>query len=351
MGFPGILKAILKYFFLTLFSVILIVNLFALILLYSAQGVLLNPDVYKAELEKTDAYTRAYAFIDDAIGQSPMAAFASGVKAEDIAPRPWLKAQANGLIDHAFAYVKGQELYLNLTISTVEPKRNALKLLESKAGSLPGVGAGLPSNLSGSFLPMVKAKIDEQVPDSLDLAQKLGGGNPLEPVRQGVSVFYTILTVLAVVAIVFFILIALMAHKITSIMRWVGFPLVASGSLCLVAVSVAKSQVTALLAGLEGAPGQFVMPIAADLFLALESSVSLWAGIALVLGVLLIAGSFFLKTGELRQKQVETAQKKKPGKTEGTQEGAHGAKPKRKTEEEEGVEEEKPTGRPGKRKA
>ncbi|MBI5036922.1 hypothetical protein HZC09_06300 [Candidatus Micrarchaeota archaeon] len=317
MGFLDIVKAALKYFFLLLFSFILIIDLFALLILFSAQNVVLNADFYKATLEKSDAYGRAYAYIDGEIKKSPLAMLASETKAEDIIPRQWLKAQVNNLIDHGLAYVKGQELYLNLTVYTAEPKQKAMAVVQSKADKLFGADiSGAPSNFSKEqMLPMLKAKVDEQVPDSLNLADKFGGAGFLEPVRQGVSILYLALAVLAASAVALMFFIALLAGKVKSIMRWVGFPLLVSGSLCFLALILAKGQLAGLLAGFQGPEGAIIAPIAADVFAALESSVTLHAGIVLLLGLVLLVGSFFVKKQDSAKADVK-AEEKVEGKEE-----------------------------------
>ncbi len=231
-------KTILKYFFLVIFTLLLVGQLTALVLAQAAQSVLLDARFYKTELDRAGVYDYAYASFSQKMreqggAQTEALIGLSGIAMEDVITKPWIKAQAENLIDHALAYLNGQSATAELVLDLTDPKARLLAAAQTK------ISQQQPDGNSSARVAQLKAQLDEKVPDRIDLAAQ-AGTQGLEQARTAVQTVKNATAGLVIFALVLAGLIALLARKsVNSIARWLGVALLAAGVLSLLAIGVA----------------------------------------------------------------------------------------------------------------
>ena len=305
----GLLKTLLKLFFLSVFSGLLLTVSTGALFLYAVEATFLDPGFYKNELEKTRAYDLVYPYLSSGFGsdgqQVETILVAAGVKVEDILTKAWVKSQAENLIDNAFSYLKGQSPILNLTVYPAEPKGRLLDLVEKKLGA-------------SARLALSKT-VDAQVPDAVNLAEKFDT-SPMVQAREAVSVLQVALLVLGALVVVFCLFIFLLTRDhVPSTFRWIGFPLASAGILCLAVVEFFKIQSVALLAQYPDASSvQIARLVSTDALAAFGQNLGFPAAFLIILGVGMLVGSFFIRTRPAQGTNASPPgeQRKKPNRQE-----------------------------------
>ncbi len=318
MSALGVVATIVKYVFLVLFTLLLVGQLTALVVVQASQTVLLDARFYKTELDRAGVYDYAYASFSQKIqeqgGNSTQALIGlSGISMEDVFTKPWIKTQAENLIDHALAYINGQSATAELVVDLTDPKARLMAAAQTKIAQLQPDGNG-----STALMAQLKAQLDEKVPDRIDLAAQAGGMQALEQARSSVQTAKTATLGMAIVALVLAGLIAVLARKsVNAIARWLGAACFIAGALSLLAIGVAKEKAVEMLSAYAHTPeGQIMLTVAKDGSQAVQDAAFPMAAALIVLGVVGIAASFLIKQTKAAQiPQEAAAGKKSPAST------------------------------------
>lgn len=290
---PGILH----FLAMAVLALMLIGSLTALALAYAAQSVALNPSFYKSELERAGVYDYAYQKLSESLKEQggtqaeAMQKF-SGIKIEDVVTRAWIKTQAEGLIDHAFAYFDGQSASAELYIDLTEPKSRLYAKAQERIAQLPqGAQAAATTSLEG-----YKQEFDQKIPDRVDLAAQAGGAQGLEQVKNGVQSIRTVTLVFMGLSLLWAGLIAYLNRKrLPSMARWLGASLLIAGALTWLALSVMQGKVTdALSAYASVDQAAIFLKLASDTAQAFNDAATPLALALIVVGAIGIVASFLL---------------------------------------------------------
>ncbi|MBI5226900.1 hypothetical protein HY994_06755 [Candidatus Micrarchaeota archaeon] len=295
------LGTIVKYVFLVLFTAILAGQLAVLVLVQSASGVALDPAFYKNELQAAGIYDYAYAKLNQSVtekggGQASAMMTLSGISMTDILTKDWIKRQAENLIDHGLAYLKGQSQSAELWIDLTEPKTKLFAAADAKIQQLPESLQDAATTQKAAF----SEQIDRQVPDKVNLAEQPGAQQQLLEARNAVGTLQTILLGLVVFALVLAVLIVVLARKsIHSIVRWLGAGLILGGALAFGLLGLVQSKLNEALPTIAGGPeAPMLTKLAADGFAAVQGAAFPLAGVLVVVGLVGIAASFLFKPVE-----------------------------------------------------
>jgi len=364
---------IVKGIFLSILSLILIIDLSTYVILTSVKDNVMSASFYSGILERNGVYAKAQTFLLDSISSSGMTQqLPAGLTNEDVkeivkqsVTVPWMQNQTDRLMGNIITYFTTDITKPDLTVSLKEIKPNIIaavnasiqkklpasnqtgnQTLESilpklliKCGSLDACFTYCQNNPSDTdclamagavTTPEAQAAMIAQfsgsmIPDKFDLysqmdTQMKSSLANFKSMYKQISFGLTVMLGAAISIIVLMTLIAGIGN-LKGVCRWIGSPLLMAGiSLISVGLFVPGTAVKMVPAEMWKSMGTanaaFVQNLVTDILRTLFSSVTTNGLIIGLVGLILVIASFFLKPPEAKAKaeeapKIEKVKKKK----------------------------------------
>lgn len=205
---------IIKKIFLALLSILLVIDINLLVLAISANETILNPEFVEYELERFSAYSKIKEII---LGNFEKDGIFIKIINESVTEE-WIKEQSHTPIYNFFSYIKSNDEEIDLTVSTLEVKRNILDNLQKDA-SIPGIYAEQMGNEI------------RKIPDEINLYDYLDNDTKvaLKDGQNVVNYFYLMFYFLIAIAVIIPILSILITKNLKSVIRFIGSSAFMSG--------------------------------------------------------------------------------------------------------------------------
>lgn len=287
---------------LLIFAGLLALTLAGALAVNTVQSTFMDREFYKDQLDREPAYQAAYTFFNQSLssqtnGRSDTWATLAGISLDEIAPRPYVRAQLAGMVDGLFDYIEGKAATARLVFDLREPKANLVRIAQERAPAI---------------WQQMEAQINSDVPDEVDLSTQIDTASlaQAKSARESIASAGMGLWVASLILLIVIILIgkAYPAHA----MRWIGIALLLAGILTFILPGVVQSQAGPLLSA-QASAGEsegriFMQTILAEGVQKFSQNLTIPAIIVALIGIVLLAASFLVKfdNGEKRAEKKAT---------------------------------------------
>lgn len=291
---PGARSA-LKVFFVVLFAFLLWIDLLFLSIVFPAQSVALDKNVWLSALEKTDVYESFVPLATQMLEQGFSSGIGAAIPSGSLEPlvresfsKEWLNTELEKAVSNFFGFISGKTKAIDLSLSLREPKQ---KILQS----------ALESGLDSALLPLVENAV-QQLPERFELVPAEEARDFLVQQRALVSAVYQAVLLLFIAALVFAILIAALLRNYSALLVF-GIVFLLTGLLALLISQALPASIPGIAKEIQlelqtefrsSNPLDFE-PVLAAFFNPLSSQIGLFGIVETVLGIAGIAGYWFLR--------------------------------------------------------
>ncbi len=236
-------RTALKLFLVVLFSFLLWADLLLLSVLFPAQSVALDKNVWLSVLEKIDAYEAFVPFGAQMLEQGFSSGGSIAIPSAALGPlirqsfsKEWLNAELNKVVSNFFDFISGKTEEIDLSLSMLEPKQKILQSVREN-----GVGPVL--------LPVVEEAV-QQLPDRYELVPATEARGFLMQQRALVSIVHQAVLLLFIMALVFAIIIAALLRNQSALLAF-GIVFLLAGLLVLLVSQAMASSVPRIASELQ----------------------------------------------------------------------------------------------------
>lgn len=197
---------ILKKISLAVLSILLIIDINLIVFAISVNETILNPGFVEYELEKFHAYAKVKEITFRNFEKNGV--FVKIIN--ESVTEEWIKTRSHNLIYSFFSYLKSEDDRINLTVSTLEVKRNIRDNIRKDVTN--PVYADYMENEIRNF------------PDEVDLSAYLENDikGTLNDLQIAVNYFYLVFYLLIAIAVVIPILCIIITRNLKSVIRFIG---------------------------------------------------------------------------------------------------------------------------------
>ncbi len=288
-------RTALKFFLVVLFSFLLWADLLLLSVLFPAQSVALDKNVWLSVLEKIDAYEAFVPFGAQMLEQGFSSGDSIAIPSAALDPlirqsfsKEWLNAELNKVVSNFFDFISGKTEEIDLSLSVREPKQKILQSVREN-----GVGPVL--------LPVVEEAV-QQLPDRYELVPATEARGFLLQQRALVSMVHQAVLLLFIMALVFAIIIAVLLRNQSALLAF-GIVFLLVGLLVLLVSQAMASSVPRIASELQlelqtqfhSSSSVNFESVLAAFFSPLAGQIGLFGIVETVLGIAGIAGYWFLR--------------------------------------------------------
>ncbi|MFW6143809.1 MAG: hypothetical protein ACOC4Z_02760 [Patescibacteria group bacterium] len=331
----------MKKFFSVVLSLIFLFVLFLTTLAFSLENTLFQSDFHTRNFKKINLYQTAATEIvpslltqneESPLEQMPLTEEDLGEIIQQSIPEPWLQSEVEGNLDNAFAYLKGKEKTLDLSINLTPVKSS---LAEDFAQNLLHKLQELPPCSQEQMLAMQSGEVDkleclppqaaqgdmeqqlsrqfsgmtEEIPEEINLSEQLPADAEaqLEKIQDGYQIFNMARwSLLGLTVGLFLILLLINGENILGYLKGLSITVLILSALSLAARFLIGSNVEKLLARMPKVEDQILNTLRNDLIsVTLNSFLSYTTKITLV--ILAVSVVYLLALGVKNLLQREPA--------------------------------------------
>ncbi|MHB1418169.1 MAG: hypothetical protein ACYCX4_01065 [Bacillota bacterium] len=285
---------ILKAILCLLFSLMLIVDVLALLLAADIKQTVLQPTMYDKVFYRNNVYSAVVTTISDNLEKQLLPAvpapYQSKMEAElnEALNEQWVQRQVIGVTGELLGYLKGEVPTFSLNISLAEVKQSVINSLTD----------GLSPSEAREIEPRIK-EMEDNIPDEVDMAESMGqeGQQPdLSMAVRAVGMIQRIPLMAGGAVFVLLLLIGLLNRFRLPMLRWLGAAMVTGGIIALLAAFIGPSTVASSIsrAGMPQLPVQVNVAVLMDSLLQeIAAVLKASAAVTTVIGLIMIITPVF----------------------------------------------------------